>query len=62
MQFLACGIEWYLLYESVVAWTLEVCDVRTLLAELIEFLGCQSFIFTHHIRSNNLSANLVSNL
>ena len=59
MEFLACGIERNLRNETVETWALEVGDVRTFLAEIVQLLWREAIVILHDICCNYLTTNLI---
>ena len=59
MHLLACGVKGDLFCHTIVSRTLEVCYIRTLLAELIQFIWCQRIVTSYNICRYHLTANLV---
>ena len=59
MKFLAGGVNRKFSHKAVIPRTLEVGDIRAVLAELVKFLGSKALVSLDHIGGYNLPANLV---
>ena len=59
MEFLASSVEWNTRHKAIISRALEVGNLRTLLAELVKFLGCQALVGLDNVCRNKLSTHLV---
>ena len=61
MHLLTSCIEWNLRNEAVETWTLEVGNVRALLAEIVKLLWGEAIVILHDVCRTYLTANLIRN-